>query len=143
MHEKEKQIRLIGKLWKMTQAGDLDWSFIRPPRRLLDEGKIVSQTFESSAGGMTFKVFQVELLPKGSARIGDFFSGKNHLSSLFTILEYREEEAPLEQYDTIVSAGDIPLLTSLYEAARQSSTQIDKKIDAFLKSEDVHAERPS
>lgn len=135
MLEAERQVRLVGKLLKMTNAGEIRWTVVdgSAPHDWDD----ASDVFEASSGAMTFRLYQ-----RGQVTRSECLKRidlRRSPGGIVTVLDVTSEKD--EGRRVIIDVGDMPLLRILFSAVRGKSTSIDADIEAFIGQEERHAER--
>lgn len=142
MLEAEKQVRLVGKLLKMTNAGEMCWSAVGSSG--LDDGDNAFDIYEAQSGAMTFRLHQhtqvavgplQKLLGINDNRVLGLYHSEKTSTSL-EVISIKDGGRRI-----IIDTGDMPLLKNLFSAVRKSVTSIDADIEAFIGQEERHAER--
>lgn len=135
MLEAERQVRLVGKLLKMTNAGEMRWTIVDGSTP--DDWDDVSDIFEASSGTMNFRLYQ-----RGQATRSERLKRidlRRSPGGIVTVLDVTSGKD--EGRRIIVDVGDMPLLRILFSAVRGKTTSIDADIEAFIGQEERHAER--
>jgi hypothetical protein len=133
--EAERQVRLVGKLLKMTNAGEIRWTVV--DSSMSDDWDDASDIFEASSGTMNFRLYQrgqVMRITRGK-RI-DLRRGSGGIVTVLDVTSDKDEGRRV-----IIDVGDMPLLRILFSAVRGKTTSIDADIEAFIGQEERHAER--
>ncbi len=153
MLDRVKQTLLVGKLFKMTNAGELVWERLGDPK-LGDGEQIYSEGYSTVSGGLRFTMYQTrsrredvrakELQKQTLGYILDSLTadrvGWSHKRwTTITTLEVMNSHD--EGVEMIVDIDEMPLLRALFNSARRSVTTIDADIEAFIGKEENHAER--
>lgn len=146
MLEREREIRLVGKLFKLTNAGELRWRRIDDPGNPGDD-RVVSETYNADVGELSFSIYQTRsrssAVDPDNIIIGrvwaQFVGGSGRRWSTVTVLEVESKRDGGRE--SIFDVNDMPLMRMLYHAAKKSVTSIDADIEAFIGQEERHAER--
>lgn len=138
----KQQVLLIGKLLKMTNAGEIGWSTAGSSAS--DDREDSFDIYEAQSGAMTFRLYQHAQVAVGPLQkllgINDNrVLGLYHTEKTSTFLEVISVKDGGRRI--IVDTGDMPLLKNLFSAVRKSVTSIDADIEAFIGQEERHAER--
>jgi hypothetical protein len=133
--EAERQVRLVGKLLKMTNAGEIRWTVVdgSAPHDWDD----VSDVFEAGSDAMTFRLYQRGQVTRSTR--GKRVDLRRSPGEIVTVLDVTSDKD--EGRRVIIDVGDMPLLRILFSAVRGKTTSIDADIEAFIGQEERHAER--
>jgi len=163
MLDAKKKIQLVGKVMKMTTAGELKWDK-QPPQSITEtEDEERSEVFCANSGGIKFKLFRVRFVRKGDVVLDPLIPGSEvlkfpDLASISPYLRaYISSTQPKDEWITrtvleVAGEGEadkevlndkesFPLLTGLYDLVRRLASDIDRRIDAFLENEGDHVQR--
>lgn len=134
MASKEKDIRFVGKLLKLTMTGELKWK-----RLEIHEGGVVPRPdrYEAAVGGMKCELISFAALP---------VLDMAHVS-VNAIANYSWDDVVLRVIDLDTNEGEVfierdrmPIVRDLYNVVRGAGFRLDRKIDAFLKEDVTHAQ---
>ena len=149
MLEKERQIRLVGKLFKLTNAGELVWEAAHD-HGLTDDNLIHAETYKAKYGELEFEIWPTRSMrePVDSDTGPIAFIGRNFdpwtgrkKKRWLTVTQLQVKSLRDGGVETIYDIEDMPLMRMLYYAAKKSVTSIDADIEAFIGQEERHAER--
>jgi len=149
MSPKEKKIRFVGKLLKLTRSGELIWTHVNGTEYDEVNDTIFYDRFSSSAGGMNFVIYQKvrKLSPHRLATasykehdvaFGNLRSRRRTILEVFEVSDVSEIDKDVAS-ETIVDIDDMPIVCDLYEAIKNIVPSVRTKMDAFLAEDVTHA----
>lgn len=139
MISESKRRSLVAKLLRLTYDGKLDWSMVKAPDSVSHDDLLMSAVFQAQVDELVFRIYEIRRYRtmfeehKGH-KIG---RGFKVWESRF-ILDVADARSSLS-IDSLTDNDGLPTLENLFDAARNSVSDIDRRIDAFLERDLTHA----
>lgn len=139
---RERKVSLVAKLLRMTDGGALRWKLDQPSDRTSVDEEVWSAGYSSQIENLKFFIIQCSYGGWRKLAPGTDFGGAMTRKVWYTRTILHVEDPDTHHImDTLVDIEDLPILTRLYEAVRNSVTGVDERIDNFLQLEATHADR--